>query len=528
MYCMPENTLRRLVEHHGSKVICQGRRGIEKESLRVSRADGSLALTDHPPALGSALTHPFITTDFAESLLEFVTPALTDNTRAIRFLEDLHRFTLEHLQGETLWPCSMPCGFANDARIPLARYGPSNIGQMKTVYRRGLGLRYGRVMQTIAGVHFNYSLPRELWPLLRELSGEKHNAREFQNACYFALVRNFKRVSWLILYLFGSSPAVCKSFFQGASGGLEELDDMTAGGRYATSLRMSDIGYSNNAQSSLNISVNSLDEYVAGLVRAISTPHAPYEKIGLYEGDKRLQISTNILQISNEFYSVVRPKRVARSGEKPTVALRTRGVEYVEIRSLDIDPFAPVGVNQKQLDFVECLLIHCALTSSPAISPVEQVDIATNDNLVALRGREPGLLLQRGGATIAMHDWAQRILEQVVEVAEYLDTQQSDTRYQDAVEHQLDVVNTLDATPSARVLQALHDDDVSYHEFGMRCASANSSYLQEHTQLSAQTRESLVDISQQSHQKAREVEAADSGSFEDYLARFFAQTSSGK
>ena len=207
MYRLPPDLLHRLVDSHGHQILQHGKRGIEKESLRIDRLTGALAQTPHPTALGAALTHPFITTDYAESLLEFVTPALSNNDEAIHFLEDLHKFTYQHIPGETLWPCSMPCGFSRPEDVPLARYGDSNVGKMKTIYRRGLGYRYGRIMQTISGVHFNYSLPEDVWPALCPLVGTdictSLSSRSFQSAGYFALIRNFKRISWLILYLFG-------------------------------------------------------------------------------------------------------------------------------------------------------------------------------------------------------------------------------------------------------------------------------------------------------------------------------------
>lgn len=525
MYCLPQNILKVLVDDAGSQVICRGLRGVEKESLRVDRAHGALSQTPHPVALGSALTHPFITTDFAESLLEFVSPALTENAAVMKFMTDVHKFTYDNMPGEALWPCSMPCGFSDSMQVPLARYGSSNVGQMKTVYRRGLGLRYGRKMQTIAGVHFNYSLPTAIWPVLRKLVDAQESPQAFQSACYFALLRNFRRLSWLVLYLFGASPAVCKSFFQGASDNLEEFDARTVAGPFATSLRMSDIGYSNHAQASLNISVNSLDEYVAGLLRAIATPHAPYEKIGLYDGTKRLQLSTNILQIANEYYSVVRPKRVTRSGEKPTMALRDRGVEYVEIRSLDIDPYSPIGINQQQLDFMECLLIHCALTDSPAIGPIEQVNIASNDNLVATRGREAGIELKRAGKNINLQDWAEIICERLTNIAAHLDTQTDDHRYREAVAKQLLLVADSSDTPSARMLQAMRESGTSYHDFGIERTWDFADYFQQQVSLPDDTRASFEEISRQSISKTRDVEAADTLTFEEYLEQYFAQTS---
>ncbi|MFK8029280.1 MAG: glutamate--cysteine ligase [Gammaproteobacteria bacterium] len=527
MYQLPPDLLQRLVDAHGNDILKHGKRGIEKESLRIDRLNGALSQTPHPEALGAALTHPFITTDYAESLLEFVTPALDSNDEAIQFLADLHKYTYEHIPGETLWPCSMPCGFSKHSDVPLARYGDSNVGKMKTIYRRGLGHRYGRIMQTIAGVHFNYSLPKEVWPALCPLIGSdicsSQSSEDFQSAGYFALIRNFKRLSWLILYLFGSSPAVCKSFFQGAETGLSDYPGNTAAGEFATSLRMSDIGYNNHAQASLNISVNSLNEYVAGLTRAISTPYTQYEQLGLTQGDKRIQLSTSILQIANEFYSVVRPKRVAHSGEEPTAALRRRGVEYVEIRALDLDPFSRVGVNPVELDFVECLLLHCAFNSSPAISAVEQVEIVNNDDKVASYGRKPGLLLQRDGAQIPLSEWAGSVCQEVLKVAEVLDANTGEHRFADAVQHQISAIEDSSRTPSARVLEALSASSMTYNEFGLARAQTISTEYEQEVDLASSVESALEELATESLSKAALLKAEDTQDFDTYLADYFSR-----
>ena len=203
---------------NGGGALTGGRKGIEKECLRLDPS-GHLSHAPHPVALGSALTNRFVTTDFSEALLEFVTPAFESTWEALHFLCDIHQFTYDRLGDELLWVASMPCRIPPEADIPLARYGSSNVGQMKTIYRRGLGYRYGRHMQTIAGVHFNYSLPEQFWPGYQSILGDQSDTCEFRSEQYLGLVRNFRRFGWLILYLFGSSPAMCKSF-----GGEGEVD----------------------------------------------------------------------------------------------------------------------------------------------------------------------------------------------------------------------------------------------------------------------------------------------------------------
>ena len=147
------------------------RRGIEKECLRVTPA-GQISTRPHPEALGSALTNPYITTDFSEALLEFITPASAGIQDCLKMLENIHRFSLENLEEqEMFWVCSMPCPLNPDTEIPLAQYGSSNIGRMKTLYRNGLHHRYGSLMQVVAGLHYNFSMPDAFWEPFKEICG---------------------------------------------------------------------------------------------------------------------------------------------------------------------------------------------------------------------------------------------------------------------------------------------------------------------------------------------------------------------
>ncbi|MGB5622717.1 MAG: glutamate--cysteine ligase, partial [Gammaproteobacteria bacterium] len=334
MFRVLQQRLDRILASADSVVLRNGLRGVEKESLRVDQA-GQISRLPHPAALGSALTNPWVTTDFSEALPELVTPPFDNNWETLSFLCDLHQFVIRNIGEEMLWATSMPCAVKSEESIPIATFGNSNAGRMKEIYRRGLSYRYGRVMQAIAGVHFNYSVPDELWPVLGEILGHGGELQQLRDRQYFDLLRNYRRLGWLVLYLFGASPAVCKSFFLGRETGLPDLDAATAYGPHATTLRMSGVGYRNSNQSGIGLSMNALDEYLADLDRAIHTSFPAYERIGtLVDGEWR-QLSTSMLQIENEYYGFIRPKQVARSGERPAGALRRRGVAYVEVRALD-------------------------------------------------------------------------------------------------------------------------------------------------------------------------------------------------
>jgi glutamate--cysteine ligase len=494
--------------------------GLEKESLRVDM-DGQIAATAHPSALGSALTHPYITTDFSEALLEFVTPPFANAEETLRFLGLLHQFTYLHLDEEILWAASMPCMIRGDERIPIADYGPSNVGRMKRVYREGLSHRYGRVMQTIAGIHFNFSLSTRIWRALHPgLHSRALHARI--NEGYFGCVRNFQRYGWLVPYLCGSSPAVCRSFLGGDTHGFEQFDDGTMYLPYATSLRMSDVGYKNSAQAGLDVDYSGVEPYVDSLTRAIETPNPDFEAIGVKVDGHYRQLNANLLQIENEFYSFIRPKQITRSGEKPTLALRRRGVRYVEIRALDVNPFEPLGVSLSGLCFVEALVVFCTLLPSPPVDAEERRRLDRNQVLVATRGRDPGLEIDLGDGPRPVAVEAARLLQAMEPVCAALDEAHGGTRYRDALASQRGAVADPSRLPSARVLEAMSSQGVPYFRLAMNLSIAHRDHFAagplEESQRRMLEREAARSMAQQ-----REIEASDSISFDEYLHRYFTQ-----
>ena len=498
-----------------------GRKGIEKESLRIS-SDGYLSQAGHPRALGSALTNRYITTDFSEALLEFVTPAYRTTWEALRAICDIHQFTYENLDDELLWVASMPCRIPDDVDIPLARYGVSNVGQMKTIYRRGLGHRYGRHMQTIAGVHFNYSLPEEFWAPYAELLGEKEGEQEFRSEQYLALTRNIRRFGWILLYLFGASPALCKSFAGDDEARMQSFNDETWYEPFGTSLRMSDLGYNNQTQSRINISLNNMGEYIRDLSAAIMTPEPAYEEIGVKVDGVYQQLNANLLQIENEYYSPVRPKRVARSGERPTAALKRGGVEYVEIRSLDINVFDPCGINQNTMRFMEAFLIYCLLEDSEPFDEAGLEEVKFNQLETARRGRDPQLKLRRDGEAISLTNWASRILDGVMGVAELVDHAENGDSYVGAVNTARELFAESDATPSARVLEELNTAKSSFFDFALSASRGHRDYFASIAAITDSRREELADEARASILRQSDIEASDEIDFDDYLARYFA------
>jgi glutamate--cysteine ligase len=403
-------------------VFQQYGRGIERETLRYT-PDGSIAMTPHSASLGSALTNKWITTDYAESLMEFITPVSHDIDTLLAQLDDIHHFAQTKIGDERLWPLSMPCYIADENDIELAQYGESNSGRMKTLYREGLKRRYGSLMQIISGVHFNFSFPDSFWDALLGEQSEQQR-RESKSEAYFGVIRNYYRFGWLIPYFFGSSPALCSSFIKGRETNLPfEHVGQTLYLPHATSLRLSDLGYTNSAQSCLRIGFNSLDEYLAGLNKAIRTPSAEFADIGVKVDDEYRQLNGNILQIENELYAPIRPKRVAKQGEKPSEALARSGVEYIEVRSLDVNPFSPVGVTEDQVRFLDLFITWCALSDSDPMDNCELDCWRDNWDKVVKEGRKVGLELKIGcsGERLTLQEWAKRVFSDLKMIAHHMD-----------------------------------------------------------------------------------------------------------
>ncbi len=405
MYQLLERRLA-LIENSGyAGLLRDGMKGVETETLRIT-PNNRLAQTPHPAALGSSLTNPLITTDFSESQLEFVTPPFTDVRDILRVQADVRRFTNLHLEDELLWSTSMPCIVSGEESVPIAQFGSSNQGRFKHVYRNGLAARYRRIMQIICGVHYNYSVAEAFWPVYQDLEHDPQPLENFVSDAYFALARNAQRFDWLITYLFGCSPALCKSFMDRMDYPFPQHDAYSLYELHATSLRLSNIGYKNQDAALLNVSYDSLEAYVATLYHATRTPYPPYEALGIFvDGDYR-QLNANLLQFENEYYGSIRPKRVPQYGERPLAALARGGVQYVELRSLDVNAFEPTGVNEEELRFLEAFLLFCLLQESPPLDIREKSEAAENQTAVAHRGRQPGLRLRRNGQEIALQDWA--------------------------------------------------------------------------------------------------------------------------
>jgi len=508
--------LARLQAH--SALLAEALRGIEKEGLRVD-ARGNLALTAHPAGLGAALTNEHVTTDYSEALLELITGTHNRVEPLLAELENTHRFVYGVLDGEYIWNQSMPAALPAERDIPIAWYGTSNTGMLKHVYRRGLAERYGKAMQCIAGVHYNFSLPDALW---EALDPDTPSAQERRSRGYIGLIRNFTRYSWLLMYLFGAAPALSRGFMGERAHPLQALGPDTLYLPHATSLRMSDLGYQNKAQSQLKLCYNDLDTFLGRLYSAVTQPWPDYQAIGTHRDGEWIQLNTNVLQIENEYYSSIRPKRATGRCERPVTALAERGVQYVEVRCLDIDPRQPAGIAADTARFMDAFLLFCAASDSPFFPQNGYCQrSADNFSVVVKEGRKPGLQLDRDGLAIGVPAWGHELLDQVAPYAALYDQALGGDAYARALQAQRAKLDHADDTPSARLLADLRDSGLSFHDYSLQLSQRHADTLRAQP-LPADVAAAYAQAARQSHTEQARLEQSDDVDFDTYVARYHA------
>ncbi|QFQ32223.1 glutamate--cysteine ligase [Buchnera aphidicola] len=423
-------------------------RGIERETLRIKK-NGDFSNTQHPYKIGSSLTHQWITTDFSENLLEFVTPKTNNINYLLHFLTDLHSFVAHKNPEEFMWPFSIPYNYKKSTNIQIAKYGTSNYGAFKTLYRKGLKIRYGDLKNTISGIHYNFSLPKNFW--------KKTKTNQIDNASsgYLNLIRNYYRFGWIIPYLFGASPAISKHFLRNKNYEFQRNKEGILYLPWSTSLRISDIGHTSTSIEKLNITFNDLESYIKCLKEAMHTPSKKFSNLGLTDKFGELQqLNTNILQLENELYTQIRPKTKTQRGESLLDALKNRGIEYVEIRSLDINPFSSIGINKNQILLLDLFLIWCSLVNAPKIKKADFYFITENWKKTAFEGRKPNQKIYiDANKNYKLTQIGKRIFQDLKKIAIILDRQLITSEYQEACDKKILFFEHPELTYSAKFLE---------------------------------------------------------------------------
>ena len=520
---MTDKFLENLSKHSFISFLENSKIGLEKESLRVDK-NGTISYKMHPKEFGSSLTNRYITTDYSEALIEIVTPPCSSHKEVLNYLENIIAFIYKNLDEEYLWPASMPCIIAGDKSIPIAYYGTSNAARMKTTYRRGLGNRYGRIMQVISGIHYNYSFSDKFWKEYSLYKNSKKNLKDFKSEQYFIISRNLLRNGWIVAYLFGCSPAVCKSYLSGKKTSLESFDEYTYYEKYATSLRMGDIGYQNNIEEDMgvNIDYNSIEKYAKSLDDAIKKPSREYEKIGVHKDGYYKQINANSLQIENEYYSTVRPKPDPNLKTRPSLALLENGVNYIELRSIDNDIFSNTGIELTQMYFMELLIIHSLFSDNSEISKEEHADIRNNFKNVAHKGRDKKIKIIKKNETICIEKELNKILNEMESIAKTMGHIKNDKNYEISILQQKDKIHNEKLIPSNLVIDRMKNKKISFYEFCMENIWIQKKYF---SSLKADNNifNLLKHESELSLDKKNMLENEDEENYEEYIKKYFLQ-----
>jgi len=457
-----------------SRLLLKGKWGLEKEALRVDE-NGDLALTDHPVAFGDKLENPNITTDFSESQIEIITPPLDSIEESYDYLHQIQTFVEQSLDSELLWPLSMPGLLPEEEDIPLAQYNGSHSGNEKEIYRSGLALRYGKKMQMISGIHYNFSFHPDFWEHIRLKFSPTKEQSEFVNEAYFGFARNFLRYRWMLTYLFGASPVKNRD-----NKSDELVENCTFNKDWAnlhsnaTSYRMSNFGYETSQQKDVAVSFNNLKDYIRDLRKVLTTRVDAYSDLGVYNDGKQVQLNDFILQSENEYYSPVRFKQILKSGETQLSAFEQRGIKYMELRCFDLDPYEKLGINLEQLYFVQIFALFCLFEESHRMTPEEAQVASRNTQLTALEGRKNGLELENmDGSKITLKNWGGDILEKMREIAKLMDKAAGGTRYQKTIQMQSQKMDNSQLVPSAKILDSMQKNDFNHEEFGLVRAKEN-------------------------------------------------------
>jgi glutamate--cysteine ligase len=380
-------------------------------------------------------------------------------------------------------------------------------------------------MQTVAGIHYNFSVSDDMMEVLRKDEKSSLSLKDFKTKNYFSLIRNFRRRYWLLLYLFGASPAVCRSFAKNRRHNLIEFanDEHSLYLPYATSLRMSDLGYQSKNQEDLIINYNSLDSYIKTLRSHLTRSFADYELIKLKDSNKNYkQLNTSILQIENEFYSPIRPKRSSKTGQAPLRALSEKGVEYIEVRCIDLNPFLPLGIDRDQIDFMDLFLLTCLLSESLPSDQGEHTRILKNQKTMVNEGRSPDLMLHDTDGPRSFENWSKSIFQEMYVLADILDKKIQTKRYNGVLKKFEVLIERPSLTPSGRILDTMKKSQKTFFQLAMDLSLKSNEYLQR-KEFGPDKIKKYTDMAIQSHKDQSIIEAADSMTFSKFLKKYYEQ-----
>ncbi|PWX26013.1 bifunctional glutamate--cysteine ligase GshA/glutathione synthetase GshB [Clostridium perfringens] len=412
--------------------------GLEKENVRVTES-GNLALTPHPKAFGDREKNAYIKTDFSESQLEMVTPVCNTLEEVYSFICNLNKVvSLEIMKnGEFLWPQSNPPILPREEEIPIAKLS----NREDELYRENLSYKYGKKKQVISGIHYNFSFKEEFIKLLyKELKVEK-DFREFKDDIYLRMARNFQKYHWLLIYLTGASPVFHESYIDEIKKDGEILGEDSYYIKDDTSLRNSSYGYKNKK-----------DYYVS------------YNSIGEYASDIKNLVKDKEIQSIKEYYNPIRLKSLG--SEDMLESLLHKGIDYLEVRLLDLDPLSIQGVSKETLYLVHLFMIYTLLKENKEITYKDQEEFFKNHDMVALKGRNEDAVIHENGVPVLLKDKGREILSEMDEIVEILFS--NNEEFKNVIKRALEKINNPHDTISEKLIKDIKEE--GYINFHMRLA----------------------------------------------------------
>jgi glutamate--cysteine ligase len=336
---------------------------------------------------------------------------------------------------------------------------------------------------------------------------------------YLGIARNFRRYGWLYLLLYGSSPVASKTFAKNREHDLHDLNAEDLFKAHSTSLRMGDLGYISHAQDSLNISYNSIEEYSSDLKNALKTTYQEYRELGEFKAGERVQLNDSIIQIENEYYSTIRPKRVCPTGERPINILNKEGIDYLELRCIDLNPNSFVGISEEQIYFLDLLILYSFFTESPDISEAESNQLFKTHKTVVNEGRKIGARITTSQGDATIKEEALRVLAGMKEIADFMDkevSEEANSKWSDTLNNQKKIIENLDLSLSGMLLNEIENKGITFQEYGLNLSRTHKKQMDnleiDKRHFSNSSKESLL--------AAKKIEEEPQVNFEVYLKDF--------
>ena len=403
--------------------------GIEKENVRVDYS-GHLAMTKHPDVFGDKLKNPYITTDFSESQVEMITPSMDTIEETYNFLESLHDIVSLELKDEFLWPQSTPPSLPDEEDIPVSKFEETCEGNRAQKYRDYLSQKYGKQKQLLSGIHYNFSFKDEFLDLLYRES-ESSDFKLFKDDIYLKISRNFFKYRWILIYLFGANPSIHGTYSRKCVDMLDEVAPDSFSYTSGNSFRNGMCGYKNKEV--FNISYNSRAEYVEDIKKLISQEKLINEK---------------------EYYSPIRLK--AKDNKNLLRSIEEDGIEYLEVRLLDLNPMIKNGISIDQLYFVHLFLLFCLFTDEDSLTEKEIWEGNKNHELVAHYGRKVDLELFDGGEFKFLKDLGLDIISKMEKITEDLGI--FDLNYRNTLREALESFHNTDLLISSQIESGIREE----------------------------------------------------------------------